>query len=315
VTTQSNAMPESSRDAQVNDSKAIAPTVIAATQPMYWSVRRELWENRSLYIAPLVVAAVFLFGFLIGMFRLPGKMRAALALDPMQQQALIQRPYDLAALFIMGTAFIVAVFYCLDALHGERRDRSILFWKSMPVSDLTTVLSKASIPLVVLPLIAFVITMATQWIMLMFSTVVLLGGGLSAATLWTQLPMFQMSSMLLYHLVAIHGIWYAPFYGWLLLVSAWARRAAFLWAALPLFAIGVVEKIAFNTTHFAHLLGARLGGTGGIASTAPGSNMMDPLTIFTLNKFVTSPGLWIGLAITAVFLAAAVRLRRYQGPI
>jgi ABC-2 type transport system permease protein len=315
VTTQSNAMPESSRSAQINDLQASAPTVIAETQPMYWSVRRELWENRSLYIAPLVVAAVFLLGFLIGMFRLPGKMRAALALDAMQRQALIQRPYDEAALFIMGTAFIVAVFYCLDALHGERRDRSILFWKSLPVSDLTTVLSKASIPLVILPLIAFVITMATQWIMLMINTVVLLGGRLSVATVWTQLPMFQMSSMLLYHLVAIHGIWYAPFYGWLLLVSGWARRAAFLWAALPLLAIGVVEKIAFNTTHFAHLLGARLGGTEGIASTAPGSNLMDPLTISTLNKFVTSPGLWIGLAITAVFLAAAVRLRRYQGPI
>ena len=51
----------------------------------------------------------------------------------------------------MFTTFIVGVFYCLDALHGERRDRSILFWKSLPVSDLTTVLSKASIPLVVLP--------------------------------------------------------------------------------------------------------------------------------------------------------------------
>jgi ABC-2 type transport system permease protein len=315
VTTQSNAMPESSRNAPVNGSQAIAPTVIAATQPMFWSLRRELWENRSLYIAPLAVAAVFLLGFVIGTIRLPGKMRAALALDPMQQQALIQRPYDLAALFIMGTAFVVAVFYCLEALHGERRDRSILFWKSLPVSDLTTVLSKASIPLLVLPLLAFLIIMATQWIMLMLSTVVLLGSGLSVATLWTQLPMFQMSSMLLYHLVAIHGLWYAPIYGWLLLVSGWARRAAFLWAALPLLAIGVVEKIAFNTTHFATLLGARLGGPGAVASTAPGSNVMDPLTIFTLNKYVTSPGLWIGLAVAAAFLAAAVRLRRYQGPI
>ena len=59
----------------------------------------------------------------------------------------------------MGTAFIVGIFYSLDALHGERRDRSILFWKSMPVSDLTTVLSKASIPLVVLPLLSFAISL------------------------------------------------------------------------------------------------------------------------------------------------------------
>ena len=71
-------------------------------------------------------------------------------------------PYSHAAMLLMVTAFIVGVFYCLDALHGERRDRSILFWKSLPVSDLTTVLSKASIPLVVLPLLVFAITVATQ---------------------------------------------------------------------------------------------------------------------------------------------------------
>ena len=157
----------------------------------------------------------------------------------------------------MGTTFIVGMFYCLDALHGERRDRSILFWKSLPVSDLTTVLSKASIPLVVLPLLTFAITVATQLIMLLLSSAVLLGSGLSVATLWTQLSLFQMSLMLLYHLVTVHALWYAPIYGWLLLVSAWARRAPFLWAALPLLAIGVVEKIAFNTSHFAAMLGYR----------------------------------------------------------
>ena len=104
----------------------------------------------------------------------------------------------------MATTFIVGIFYCLDALHGERRDRSILFWKSLPVSDLTTVLSKASIPLVVLPLLTFAITVATQWIMLLLSSAVLLASGLSVATLWTQLPLFQMSLMLLYHLVTVH---------------------------------------------------------------------------------------------------------------
>ena len=91
------------------------------------------------------------------------------------------------------------MFYCLDALHGERRDRSILFWKSLPVSDLTTVLAKASIPLVILPLLTFAITVAMQWIMLLLSSAVLLASGLSVATLWTQLSLFQMSLMLLYH--------------------------------------------------------------------------------------------------------------------
>jgi ABC-2 type transport system permease protein len=310
VNTQSNAMPESPLESQ-----AIAPAVISATRPMYWSVRRELWENRSIYIAPLAVAALFLFGFLISTIHLPDKMRAALAFDPVQQHELIEQPYTFAALLIMGTAFIVGVFYCLDALHGERRDRSILFWKSLPVSDLTTVLSKASIPLVVLPLLTFAITVVTQWTMLLLSTAVLLGSGVSVATLWTQLPLFQMSLMLLYHLVAIHALWYAPIYGWLLLVSGWARRAAFLWAALPLLAIGVVEKIVFNTSHFAAMLEYRMsGGAAGVAFTA-GSVAIHPLTHLAPLNFLSSPGLWIGLVVFAAFLAAAVRLRRYQGPI
>ena len=316
---QSNAMSNSPResqvnDAQVNDAQAVAPAVISATRTLYWSVRRELWENRSIYIAPLAVAALILFGFLISTIHLPSKMRAAAALDPMQQRVLIVQPYKFAALLLMATYLIVATFSCLDALHGERRDRSILFWKSLPVSDLTTVLSKISIPLVVLPLLTFAITSATQFIMLLLNTAVLAGKGISVAPLWT-LPWFQMSLMLLYHLLAMHGLYYAPIYGWLLMVSAWARRAVFLWAGLPLLAMGVVEKIAFNTTHFAAMLGDRIGG-GPEAITYPAqSSAMQEMTLLTVGKFLISPSLWIGLAIFAAFLAAAVRLRRYQGPI
>jgi len=309
MNTPSNAIPGSPLESQV-----IAPAVITASRRMYWSVRRELWESRSIYLAPLAAAALFLFGFSISTIHLRDKMRAALALDPMRQHALIEQPYNLAALLIMFTTFIVGVFYCLDALHGERRDRGILFWKSLPVSDLTTVLSKASIPLVVLPLLTLAITVAAQFIMLLLSSVVLLGSGLSVATLWTQVSPFQMSLMLLYHLVTVHALWYAPIYGWLLLVSGWARRAAFLWAGLPLLAIGVVEKVAFNSSHFAAILGDRMGG-GAEAVTAPGTVPMDPMTHLTPGHFLSSPGLWIGLAIAAAFLAAAVRLRRYREPI
>ena len=309
MSTPSNTVPGSPLESQVT-----APAVITASRRMYWSVRRELWEHRSIYIAPLAAAALFLFGFSISTIHLRDKMRAALALDPMRQHALIEQPYNLAALLIMFTTFIVGVFYCLDALHGERRDRGILFWKSLPVSDLTTVLSKASIPLVVLPLLTLAITVAAQFIMLLLSSVVLLGSGLSVATLWTQVSPFQMSLMLLYHLVTVHALWYAPIYGWLLLVSGWARRAAFLWAGLPLLAIGVVEKVAFNSSHFAAILGDRMGG-GAEAVTAPGTVPMDPMTHLTPGHFLSSPGLWIGLAIAAAFLAAAVRLRRYREPI
>jgi ABC-2 type transport system permease protein len=308
MTTPPNAVSESA------DSQRFAPADISAGRRMYWSVRRELWESRSIYLAPLAVAALFLVGFLISTIHLPGKMRAALALDPVQQRELIEQPYNFAALLIMGATFIVAVFYCLDALHGERRDRSILFWKSLPVSDLTTVLSKASIPLVVLPLLTFAITVVMQLIMLLFSTAVLLGNGVSVATLWTNLPLFEMSLVLLYHLLAIHALWYAPIFAWLLLVSGWARRAAFLWAALPLLAIAAIEKIAFNTSHFAAMVGYRMSG-GEAAVKGPDSFPMDRMTHLTPGHFLGSPGLWIGLGLAAAFLAAAVRLRRYREPI
>jgi len=309
MNTQSHAMPESHLETQV-----VAPAEISGTRRLYWSLRRELWEYRSIYVAPLAVAALILFGFLISTIHLREKMRTALTLSPMQQHQLIAQPYNFAALLIMFTTLVVAVFYCLDALHGERRDRSILFWKSLPVSDLTAVLAKASIPLVVLPLVTFSITLVTQLIMLLLSTMVLLGDRPGVAMLWAQLPLFQISLLLLYHLFTVHSLWYAPFFGWLLLVSGWARRAPFLWAGLPLLAIGIVEKIAFNTSHFAAMLEYRLGGSAE-AVIAPGTVPMDPMTHVTPGHFLSNPGLWLGLAIFAACFAAAVRLRRYQGPI
>jgi len=291
---------------------------MSPTRPLYWSVRRELWENRSLYIAPMVVAAVFLFGFLLSTITLPHRMRAIAGLDPLKQRDALAMPYTFASLLIMGITFIVALFYCLDALYGERRDRSILFWKSLPVSDLTTVLAKASIPILLLPALTFVITMVTQWIMLLLSTAVLAGSGSSVTMLWSQLPLFHMSLMLFYHLLAIHGLWYAPFWGWLLLVSSWARRVPVLWAALPVIAIAIVEKAAFNTMHFVTMLQYRMtGGGAGAARTAgdmSSSMSMDHMTMDPA-AFLLSPGLWIGLVIAAAFLAAAVRLRRYREPI
>src|SRR5438046_5408513 len=254
-----------------------------------------------------------LSGFLISTSGLPHRRRAVLLPGPAQQRAAIERPYDMAAMMILATAFIVGVFYCLDALHGERRDRSILFWKSLPVSDLTTVLSKASIPLVVLPLIAFAIIVATQADMLLLSNAVLRMNGVSGATP-EQMPVFQQSLILLYGLVTL-ALWHAPIYAWLLLVSGWARRATFLWAVLPLLAIGVFEKIVFHTSHFAAMMGNRMSGGGAEAFTMPGTFPMDPMTHLTPGQFLRSPDLWIGLAIAAAFLAAAVRLRRYQGPI
>jgi ABC-2 type transport system permease protein len=285
----------------------------AATRPFYWSVRRELWENRSIYIAPLIVAALDFFGFMISTVGMPDRRRAVLLLEPAKQRAMIEQPYDMVAMMLIFTGIIVGVFYCLDALHGERRDRTILFWKSLPVSDLTTVLAKVIIPLVLLPLVIFLVVVVTQFLMLLWSSAVLLTSGL-AATTWMRFNLLQQSLILLYGLAAL-ALWHAPIYGWLLLVSGWARRATFLWAVLPLIAISVFEKITFNTSHFASVLKDRLIGFGEAAFAFNPHGSIDSFFQLTPGRYLSTPGLWIGLIIASAFIAGAIRLRRYRGPI
>jgi len=204
------------------------------------------------------------------------------------------------------------VFYCLDALHSERRDRSILFWKSFPVSDLTTVLSKASIPLVILPLVTFAIIVVTQVVMLLWTSVLLMTHGMSPTSTWTNVPFFQGCLILLYGFAAI-ALWHAPIYGWALLVSGWARRATFLWAVLPLLGIGFFEKITFGTSHFGSMLKDRLLGFAPQAF-AFNSHSIDCPQLTPL-KYLSTSGLWVGLIFAAVFVATAVWQRRYRGPI
>jgi len=304
----SNAVPQYPRDSQ-----AIVHTAAAATRPLYWSVRRELWENRSIYIAPLIVAGLILLGLLISALFLPKRLHDLN--DPVHQREMMLAPYSIGTAAIMAAAFIVGIFYCLDALYGERRDRSVMFWKSLPVSDWTTVLAKASIPFVILPIVAFAIMVVTQLLMLPLSAAMLMRYGISFHVLWVNLPLFQMWLMLLYHLVTVHVLWYAPIYGWMLLVSAWARRATFLWALIPPVAICIVEKFAFNTMHFCELLKYRFSGPQAFRFPMIGDMPMDPMMHLELGKFLSTPGLWTGFVLTAVFLVAAVRLRRYRDPI
>ncbi len=285
------------------------PKIVPASKVLYWSIRRELWEYRSVYLAPLAGACIFLFGFLVSALTLPRRITALASLNAAQQHSAIIMPYTFADLVIMGVAFFTGVFYCIDALSGERRDRSILFWKSLPVSDFITVIAKIIIPVIVIPLFSWAITVATHIVMLLLSSAVLLASGVSAGPLWKETSLFWSSLALLYHLMTVHALAYAPIYGWLLLASAWARRMAFLWAFLPPLAIYLVEKLAFNTSHFVDMLATVLSG-GPEKFGMP----MDEAPHFHVLTFLSNPGLWIGFAVAAVFLAAAMWVRRYREP-
>jgi ABC-2 type transport system permease protein len=276
----------------------------------YWSIRRELWEYRSLYLAPLIAAAVFLLGFLVSAIHLRHRFSSS-QLDTTQLREALATRFDIAAVLIMGIAFLIGIFYAIDALYGERRDRSILFWKSLPVSDLTTVLSKFAIPVVVVPMASFAITLVTQFAMLLLSSVILAGTG-TVETVWAGTPFVSDSGALFYHLLTVHGLWYAPLYAWLLLVSAWAPRLPFLWAALPPFVIAGLEKITFGTSHFLDMLKYRALGSGAGMSLEHHHHSADTLIP---HHFFSTSGLWTGLAVAAVFLFVTMRVRRYRGPI
>ena len=290
--------------------------VMSASRPLYWSLRRELEENRWIYLGQLAVAAVYLLGFLLSLHHLPVKMRAITGNNAMQHSEAVTAPYEIAAGIMMATLILMSFFYCADALYGERRDRSILFWKSLPVSDVTTVLAKATVPLIILPLLTFAVTVVMHIVMLLLNSAALAASGISVASFWSELRIFPMWGQLLYHLLTAHALWPFPVFCWLLLVSSWAPRAVLLWAALPVVAIAGIEKLVFNTAHFISMVLFRLIG-GGAPTDITQGNMMPfgPMTHLTPLRFLGAPGLWIGFLFAAACLAAAVWSRRSRGPI
>ena len=282
MNTQSNAMPESF------DSQSVCSVAMPATR------------RHVLVDATRIVGEPFdLHRAAGGRWRRSVRLLAELDLRASGKRrcgsnpaATARRHYDMAAGLMMLTGIVVSVFYCLDALHGERRDRSILFWKSLPVSDLTTVLAKASIPLVILPLLTFAITVAMQWIMLLLSSVVLLVSGLSVATLVDEfivLPDVVAACSITCSRPmrsgprqSIAGCCWCP-------DGRGARH--FYGRILPLVAIGGVEQIAFHTWHFAAMVGGRLIGA---APTSPRhravSSPSNPMTHIAPDDFLSSPG-------------------------
>jgi ABC-2 type transport system permease protein len=294
-----------------------APPSAAKVRPFYWSVRRELWENRSIYIAPAVAGGLVLVGFLLSALQMVHVRtsttgmgtghRASAMWRSMQYggaDAALAMPYNIAAMAVLATAMIVGLFYCPGALHNERRDRSVLFWKSLPVSDLVTVMSKAAVPLAVVPVVTAAVVIATQLAMLVINAAALAVHGGSPASLLTDLPLAANWAKLIYGLIAL-SLWNAPTYAWLLLVSGWARRSPFLWSILPLLAVCLVEKIALDSSYFGSLLIHRL--TGGLHAALPNGEI-DPAA------FLSNPGLWAGLVVAAGMLAATVWQRRYREP-
>jgi ABC-2 type transport system permease protein len=286
-------------------------------RPFYWSLRRELWENRGVYLAPLAIAAIVLAGFLYSSHTLVHTVLAATAPNaPAKAVAALNIPYAAAAGSAYVISLVVAVFYCLGALHGERRDRSLLFWKSLPVSDLQTVLAKALVAMVIQPLVALVVGFGAQFIMLAWGTAVLAINGADPGLLWSHVKLPFIWAMFPYGVV-LNTLWTAPVLAWLLLVSAWAKRMTFVWGVAPWLALSLFEFLAFHTHHVWSFLDARINGGLAEAYTVGGLGKAPVLQLSQIDplRFLANPGLWVGLVIAAACLAGCVWLRRTRDPI
>lgn len=335
---------------------------ISKASTFKWLLKREYWENRGGFLwAPLIAGGISLVMSLIGiLIGLWGLRRAAanggLHLDDRNisinglDLKLLTEHLDAKNMADLGNALdatlvlsslwpfvvlaFVVFFYCLGALYDDRRDRSILFWKSLPLSDTQTVLSKALSALFVAPVIAVIASVLTMFgFLAILSIVVMTHGGNPMTLIWG--PASPLA-FVVGHLswLPVYLLWALPTVGWLLMWSAWAKSKPFLWAVmLPLFA-GIIVSTShvmnlFDMTSgwfWQHIVGRLLLGT------LPGSdlfyrtdqlhavmhnsdNVATALSPASQMAALVLPELWIGAAAGAVFIFIAIRLRRRAGEI
>jgi ABC-2 type transport system permease protein len=282
-------------------------------------IRRELWEHRSLWIVPLVVAAVVIIA---AMFP-----HAAVQIDDEDLTA-AQNHVALFAAFHSALTIpqfillaVVLPFYLLDCLYAERKDRSILFWKSLPVSDAQTVLSKLIVALAIVPLGVYALTLVTDIaasgiLAVRFRNSEILRNLIRWDTgVWLHTQGFILSALV------VVMLWYAPLAAYLLMVSAWAKRNVTLWATLPPLLALVVERIAFHTNYVAAILGYRLNGIWGSLgiehalsgkSDLVGQKVSAAMGHISPLSALQNIDLWLGLVVTVALVWVTIRIRRHQ---
>ena len=279
-----------------------------------WSVRRELWQHRSVIYGPAAMGVLFVAGALLTASHGREMIDQFAALDPARRAQMLTAPLVFAADVIRLVAFIVAVVYSLDALYSERRERHILFWKSLPVSDAVSVGAKAAIPLLVIPAVALAVIVGTHLLQLLIGTLAFAVHGASVASLWSDVQLFRMLPAIV-AMIVFQTLWQAPIYGWLMLVSGWAPRVPVLWALLVPAGLVIVESAIFGTSWVSATLKARLtDGYANVMSKVDPIFRQDPSTFADVMTFVRSIELWAGLVVAALFFAGAVWRRRRAEP-
>ena len=244
----------------------------------------------------------------------PTPVRRALehvaAAPPSERPEIVHRALYAAAAPAFAVLWVVLFFYLLSALHTERADRSVLFFKSLPVSDATTVASKVAAACVLAPAVALAGVAVTHLVLGIIATPVAWIADLSAWELvWapSQLPLLWLN---LIGVLLVQALWSLPWYGWLLLVSVSSGRVPFLVALLTPAAFAFVEKVLFDTSVFikwllAHVLWIAMPGPAGLGSRIE-QTTGHPLGYGLLGTL----DMWFGVAVGLALLAGAVWFRR-----
>jgi ABC-2 type transport system permease protein len=298
-------------------------------------LQRELWEHRALYVTPAVIALLVSLMALTGQVSIHGY-----GLDELIDTGIVAAsnvPESMRAAAISGiliglsTTFVLAmwistIFYTLDSLYAERKDRSILFWRSTPSTDFETVLSKLLTAVLVIPLITFAVIIATHLIVMLITSMWLMARGASAWHLiWSSAPFFDNWTATLVFLLAL-PLWMSPFIGWFLFVSAFTKRSPLLTAFLPIAMLPIFEKILFDSSIivdaffvrsvkmplFIGLDNMQLLFQEGELYERFANESISLFTLMDLGGFLTSGGLWIGLIVCGLFTTAAIYVRRYR---
>jgi len=295
-------------------------------------LRRELWEHRAIYVVPLVVGVLMALSSLTGQVSINDIKHLDAGIIGLSNMPENTRSAALSLMMVgLSTPFIFAmwvltIFYCLDALYTERKDRSILFWRSIPVTDFETVLSKLIVAILVIPLVSFIFVMATHLLVMVNLSIWLeIRGGSPWNVIWTAMPLFDTWSASLVLMLAL-PLWLSPFIGWFLFVSAFAKRSPLLVAALPIVLLPLLEKIFLDTTIMAEAFFVRsikmplFAGLDNMEILFREGESFDRLAdaelslmgVLDLGSFVTDLQLWLGLIVCGIFTAAAIYVRRYR---
>jgi len=294
-------------------------------------IKREFWEHRSMWVTPAAIASIVVLGTLTTLM-FAGDFAKELDLAIFGAQNIagdMERKAMLTGFFVMSSPLfllalmILIVFYTLDSLYAERKDKSILFWRSLPVTDAETVISKLLTALILVPTITLAAVFATHVINLIVTSIwVSMKGGDASVLIWGSVSLLDnwFAAIIVMYSACI---WMSPFIGWFLFVSGYTKRAPLLMAFLPLILIPMVEGIFLRSAHFAEAVWGRLAQIplfSGIDIEAifdddrPHLNeeMISLLSTIDLGKFVTSIDTWIGIVVCGLLTTAAIYVRRYR---